>query len=201
MIICSAYYENMSQDVISAQRHVIMKMIQGTDIGFVHYKTTDHALGMTELTRKMSREHPNETLLWLDIDCIPLDRQALFNLVGFTGCAQRANHIENGGHIYMSPFMMHLPLDVYRQLGEPDFKATHRGDVGEELTYIAEEIGIPFVLSYPAHCVEPMWELDHRKFGLGTTYTNGFYHNFFSRDPKTAQMFINKCKEVCDSIK
>jgi len=204
MIIASCYYDNMSRDVVNAQKHVITLLTRDTDIGFIHYRTTDHAKGMTELTRKLSKDHPHESVLWLDIDCVPVDRDALANIdrAKFAGCAQRANHISNGRHIYVSPFMMHLPLSVYRQMGEPDFESTQRGDVGEELTYIAEAMGIPFTLSYPAHVVEPMWELDKgRKFGLGTTYDNGFYHNFFSRDPKTADMFITKCKQICDSIK
>lgn len=202
MIIASCYYDNMNRDVVNAQKHVISLMIQDTNIGYIHYKTTDHGRGMTEFTRRLSKEHPNESVLWLDIDCVPLRKSALnINPDHFTGCAQRANHIDNGGHLYVSPFMMHLPLSIYRQMGEPDFGATERGDVGEELTYIAEQMGITQYLSMPTHVAEPMWDLvDGRKFGLGTTYANGFYHNFFSRDPKTAQMFIDKCKQICDSI-
>jgi hypothetical protein len=204
MIIASCYYDNMNRDVVNAQKHVISLMTRDTDIGFIHYRTTDHGRGMTELTRKLSKDYPHESVLWLDIDCVPTSKQALLNMstVGFGGCAQRANHISNGKHIYVAPFCMHLPLWVYRQMGEPDFGSTERGDVGEELTYIAEAMSIPFALSYPAHVVEPMWDLhDGIRFGLGTTYDNGFYHNFFSRDPKTAQMFITKCKQICDSIK
>ena len=204
MIIASCYYDDMNRDVVNAQKSVILPMIENTDIGFIHYRTTDHAQGMTELTRKLSKDYPDESVLWLDIDCVPTSKDALLNIptFRFTGCAQRANHIDNGGHIYVSPFCMHLPLSVYRQMGEPDFGSTKRGDVGEELTYIAESNRILFALSYPTHVVEPMWDLrDGIRFGLGTTYSNGFYHNFFSRDPKTAQMFITKCEQICDSIK
>jgi hypothetical protein len=205
MIIASCYYDDMNRDVVNAQKSVILPMIENTDIGFIHYRTTDHAQGMTELTRKLSKDYPHESVLWLDIDCVPTSKEALIKMShndDFCGCVQRANHIDNDGHLYVSPFCMYLPLETYREIGEPDFRATSRADVGEELTYILEATDSHPSMSYPTHCVEPMWDLrDGIRFGLGTTYDNGFYHNFFSRDPKTAQMFITKCEQICDSIK
>jgi hypothetical protein len=199
MIVCSLYYPDMAPEVIGAQKHVIARFLRGTDFGFVHYKATDHGLGMTQITRHLSDNYPNESVLWLDIDCIPLSAEALhtMSMKGFAGCAQRANHIDNGGHIYVSPFCMHLPLSFYRDMGSPDFGATAKGDVGESLTYIAEMNDYPVELSWPVHCVSPMWKLtDQTKFGIGTTYDNGFYHNFHSRDPKARQLFIDKCASV-----
>jgi len=207
MIVASCYYGNLSPDVINAQKHVLMTMVMNTDIGYVHYKTHDHATGMTELTRSLSKSHPDESILWLDVDCIPTDKAslALANNGKFHGCAQRANHIENDKHIYVSPFMMHLPLSVYRDMGEPSFSATYRGDVGEELTYLYAELVAkgkykPAVMAMPTECVDPMWDLfDGSGFGIGTTYTNGFYHNFCIREPRMAQLFIDKCAQVCST--
>lgn len=199
MIVCSLYYPDMDPAVIGAQKHVLARFLRGTDFGFIHFKATDHGLGMTQLTRHLCEQYPDESVLWLDIDCIPLSADALraMSTKGFAGCAQRANHIDNGGHVYVSPFCMHLPLSVYRDMGRPDFSATAKGDVGEMLTYIAEANDYQIELSWPTHCVKPMWKLtEDSMFGIGTTYSNGFYHNFHSRDPQARQLFIDKCASV-----
>ena len=142
----------------------------------------------------------------LDSDCIPLNADAITYLVdraskGFLiGCAQRANHIENGRHVYVSPFCMALNAETYRRLGSPSFAETARGDVGEELTYRAEAAGVQTEMLWPTHCGKPMWDLTGgRRFGIGTTYERGVYHQFFARSGDGAD-FIRKCMGVLGEL-
>jgi hypothetical protein len=93
-------------------------------------------------------------------------------------------------------------------MGYPTFLATHRGDVGEELTYTYERQhgGAAPVLFDPLH-VEAMpeggyWNLrEGKQFGLGTSYGAThplFYHAFQIRTGENFKRFESKCREVLE---
>jgi hypothetical protein len=140
--------------------------------------------------------------VFFDIDCIPLNADVIPYLISrassdtLIGCAQRANHKNNNQHIYAGPYCLAFSSNLYNKIGRPNFAPTKRGDTAEELTYACEAHKIPIQLLWPTHVETPLWDLiDGKKFGPGTTYDKGIYHQFNSRLGDHLP-FVAKCKEV-----
>lgn len=199
------------------QQTVLEKLTKETDIQFRQFfyesdVTPDVVLdyGVRELLYKQDFK----TILVLDIDCIPLSKQALeytFNQAEkdiLVGNIQRANHLENNQHLYVGPSAMCFTKALYEATEEPSFAFTHKGDVGEEITYKAEEhkkeIEYYIPSGYEKLPVDGIpWKLTDElpDFGIGTTYVNKhnqemFYHLFQSIFNSHNQLFYDKCAEV-----
>jgi hypothetical protein len=156
-----------------------------------------------------------DTILMLDIDCIPLNTNALKYMFTIAekdimiGNIQRSNHIENNKHTYIAPSAICISKNYYEKLGKPSFSPNTKGDVGESLTYKAEELNMPFEMLMPSKYdtlpfqrSEP-WPLsdDMLSYGIGTTFVNNkndemFYHLFQSSMNLHTNLFINKCIQV-----
>ena len=188
--------------VIEAQAKVVNAFLP-PDCDFVQWFSGDHSYGIDTFLRR----DKHEVVVLLDIDCIPLNREILPQMIAkaregiLVGCVQRANHIENGQHLYAGPCGTAFSRELYDRIGRPSFAATERGDVGEELTYGCERLGIPVELLWPTHVVSPRWHLrDGKMFGNGTTYANALYHAFEIGIGLTRQMFLEKCREVLSGV-
>lgn len=211
--ICSVYFDNIHPRMLDLHRQAVLKLMP-KDATYYQLRATDHGSAMFRMAKNLAvtrSNHDFNRIVFLDIDCIPLNRQALvepFKRSDLWGCAQRANHIENGAHIYASPFAMGFTLDLFDRMNYPTFSAAYRGDVGEELTYAYERLhgGARPYLLFPSD-VETMpeggyWALENGKqFGLGTTYANEegsnyFYHAFQIRMGDAMKRFESKCREV-----
>jgi hypothetical protein len=141
-------------------------------------------------------------VVFLDIDCVPVRAGAVERLVAhaeagrLAGAAQRASHIANGDHLYAGPFCVALSRDTYERLGRRPFTRTPRADVGEELTYVAEEHGVPVHFLWPTASDDHIWTLTPgRTFGHGTTYDGDFWHAFEVRLPSHHDKFVARCAE------
>lgn len=165
--------------------------------------------------KKLFYEDNYETILLLDIDCIPLSmasmlycfEQAEKNIL--VGNIQRSNHIENNQHTYVAPSALCISRELYEKLGKPSFEPDSKGDVGERLTYRAEQLGVEIEKFMPTEYQalpykrdEP-WPLaeDMPKYGIGTTFANQegkpmFYHLFQSSMNLYNQYFYTKCIDV-----
>lgn len=202
--VASFYMSNISASVVAAQRRVLERLAP-QDVEILQVKTRlFHGDAMTRLMR--ASRFP--TVVFLDIDCIPVRDGAVDRLIrraeeadGLVGAAQRANHIKGAPHTYAGPFCMAMTGKTYAALGRPSFFRTRRSDVGEELTRIAEAKGLPVDLLWPTACEEPRWDLtDDMKFGLGTTYDDDFWHAFRIRTREAEARFIEKCNEVLSEL-
>jgi len=189
---------------------------------YLHYKKPDGEMTPDQVIEygleKLFYQDNYHTILMLDIDCIPLSTAALeytFDRAEqgvLIGNAQRSNHIENNKHIYPAPSCICLTRDMYEKLGKPSWQPTSRGDIGEELCYIAEEKGIEIEMFMPGKYEEiPYFTSTERKpwplkdgqpeFGIGTTFvdSNGremFYHLFQSRLNVFNHLFFLKCASI-----
>ena len=223
-IIFSPYGGNVSSAVASCQKQVIEQYLP-QDWVFEQQLVRgsfSHPIALDEFVRSCNDE---DFLFLLDIDCIPLSEKALPFLAryvagdngrGLVGAIQRANHIQNGKHLYVGPFCMAFSKAYYKTVGSPSFVETYRGDAGEELTYRWVEASgftprsggeyyryprnVHFI--WPSSCLQPMWDLDYGfKFGFGTTYGTSaesqlFFHQFNIRVPEMQQIFVKKCEEI-----
>lgn len=158
-----------------------------------------------------------DSVMVLDVDAIPLSTFAItqtFDIAEFTsivGNAQRSNHIENNQHVYVGSPLMTFTRKFFEQIGKPSFAPTHRGDTGEEFSYLAREKGLGVEMYMPAHYeANPTYQKDRPwdladgmpKYGIGTTYrdevtqTDMFYHLFESRVNTHNELFIAKCQTI-----
>lgn len=174
-----------------------------------HDKVLDYAFD------KLFYEMGYDTILLLDVDCIPLNLEALeytFERAEqgiLVGNIQRANHIQNNKHVYVAPSALCITKNIYEKLGKPSFGYSNRGDVGEEITYIAESMDIPIEYYMPSKFedipidINRPWPLADGmpEYGIGTTFVNQygkemFYHLFQSRFGRFNDRFFVKCAEI-----
>lgn len=220
---CIFSYSNhqIEDKIITLQNKVIDKYnkIFNCKYEYLRYREPDGKMFPDQVIdyglQKLFYEDNYDTVLILDIDCIPLSAYALeytFEQAEqgkLVGNIQRSNHIENNKHTYVAPSGICLTKEMYEKLGKPSFKITKRGDIGEELTYLAEEKelkiekflpssyeALPFNGSKP-------WQLGdgQPEYGIGTTFVNDngeemFYHLFESRVHKFNDLFFLKCANL-----
>ncbi len=195
-VVVSFYMPNISRMVVAAQRR-LLKRFTPADVDIAQIMTLR---SHEDALNQFMDTTPYRAVLVLDIDCVPIregsvasvfDRMEQGRLVG---AAQRAAHIENGGHVYAGPFCLGISQSAYQALGRPRFDSTSRGDVGEELTFAAEQSGVPVDLMWPIASDDDIWPLtrDHR-YGHGTTYDGGFWHAFQIRFTQHQRDFADRC--------
>ena len=224
---CIFSYANfqIEKEVLSHQQAVIEKFIYTPSIQvchyhFLNYNAPDGVVFPDQVIDYAFHElffNKNyDTILMLDVDCIPLSARALEYTFWeaevnrkLIGNVQRSNHLENDQHLYVAPSCMCITKDVFMQMGVPLFAPTNRGDIGEELTYIADKKNIPVETFLPS-CYETLpcdsdnpWDLTDElpKYGIGTTFVNFlgeemFYHLFQCRTGVFNHLFYDKCKNV-----
>jgi hypothetical protein len=200
--VVSFYMDNIPQPLIAAQGAVVRRFLPEAWT-FLQIHT---ALRHPEAIDQFLRSTDYQTVLLLDIDCIPLNAAALRALARdsrpdqLVGCAQRANHVRNGEHVYAGPFCCGIDMRLYVAVGRPSFVATARGDVGEQMTYACEAAGMRVKLFWPVAVEKRRWKLTRNLyFGIGTNYENLFWHLFEGRFARNRARFLRKCRDVLAS--
>jgi hypothetical protein len=169
----------------------------------IYQKKKQHSDFLDEFLNSTS----HDVVLFLDVDCVPVSEKAIDYYLTeacqgkLIGNAQRANHIQNNEHLYASPAALGISIETYNKLGRPSASPSDRGDVAEELTYIAELKGIPIELVMPSRYDRtPSWPLRSglHDFGIGTTYTHPtlgdlFWHCFQITVGDRGDFFKEKC--------
>ena len=218
--IVSFFMDNIHPATVERQKLVVEKFNK-SKIEHVRVKcpmpTVDNNGDAVNNFMRMNDERDDmkfDVIVILDIDCIPLSDKTLDYFVekaaagSIIGNAQRSNHIQNNQHVFAAPSLQAFSLETYNKLGRPTFRETKRGDMSEELTYAAEEKGVPVELIMPlgyerkpAEC--DFWPLADGMpvYGLGTTYGNDelgemSWHHFQIRFPGNQRRFVEKCDEV-----
>lgn len=220
---CIFSYSNhqIEDKIITLQNKVIDKYnkIFNCKYEYLRYKEPDGKMFPDQVIdyafQKLFYEENYETILMLDIDCVPLSTEALeytFQQAEegkLIGNVQRSNHIENNKHTYVAPSALCITRETFEKLGRPSFKTSNRGDIAEELTYLAEQKGIEIEKfmpksyeSLPFAGGKP-WSLGdgEPEYGIGTTFINKnnkemFYHLFESRVHKFNDLFFLKCAQL-----
>ena len=198
-LIASIYMDNIPSEVVRAQREVLAALAP-PDFAVEQVLTQRaHGAALDEIVAGAEAE----LVLILDIDCVPLTREAIPALAAeaqagaLAGCVQRANHIDNGAHLYIGAFCMAVSRPLWDRLGRPSFEPTPRGDVGEELTYRCEAAGAALAMLWPSEVEEPHWDLtEGRRFGVNTEYGGAFLHTFNIRAPQYQQRFVERCRTI-----
>lgn len=205
MKIISMYWDNIDPRIVQAQAAVFHHF--GFEI--IHEERTgmDHGDWISE---KLVELGEGETILFVDIDCVPTRREAVIEAFAAAeqgmlyGAAQVANHLDKT-HIYVSPVYLCLAKSTWHAMGcpnggiskQPDADGT-LNDSGQRITRAAEKHGIPIRLVMPTGSIKPMWNLSHAGFyGIGCFYESGLFHLFQSRKKRKIRWFL----EICDMIR
>ena len=216
--IVSIFMRNIDQQLVALQQQVVKKFNKSN---VAHYPVlTDAPPGYTmDKLVDMLEERGHDAIMFLDIDAVPLSDTAIdyFFEQAYAGKvigdAQRSNHIENNQHVFAAPHNVTFTIANYRKCKNPSFLPNYRGDVGEELTFAAEENNIPVEIIMPLRYdappirmdwepknAPPYWDLADGmpKYGIGTTFgTEGnemFWHMYQSFYPGQSERFTKKCE-------
>ena len=205
------------QKVMEYQQKVFEKL--NIPMNYVHNNFNYYDFGQALDAFANSTKDSVDYWVHFDIDAIPLHAEVTNEIYEkikdkktIWGCASQSNHIFVNGtkqHAYCNTSTFALATDFYKKLGQPSFRDTSRGDMGEELTWRAQELGYTVSLVYPStfdgmtkeeseqYKVAPYSDLDNGfKFGMGTTYSDMVYHATMQIVPRSTDLFIKKCEEV-----
>lgn len=160
---------------------------------------------------------------FIDMDCIPTrgdfvdvlydkikDKQTIF------GPALATNHrAEIKNHIYAAAFCLSFSKQLYLELNRPLMTdVIPRSDNSQELTWRCQEQGKIISYMWPtSHSILTEDEMkksgnpkcfnlgEHLTYGLGTQYGDYIFHGFMQSVPRSAELFIQKCKEILSQDK
>ena len=228
--IASYFMPNINQRTVKLQKLVVDKFNKTKLPHIVMQGEIPHGIFMDYIWAvngapneklNVKQEFVFDVVLFLDIDCLPVSETAIDYYVNkaskgiLIGNAQRSGHIDNGNHLFAAPSAVALSKESYIKIGKPSAIETSRGDVAEEYTWKAEEVGVKVDMSLPTKYDRDVyrydWEQDRRpywtlenglpNYGLGTTYGNQeigdmFWHNFQIRVPGQQEQFWKKCEDL-----
>jgi len=200
--INTLYYPNSDPDFVNAHKSVMKHF--GVSVNY-HETKLPHGYWMDTVMHNTNAD----VIGFLDIDCIPLTKDAINELIKFVvknksiaGNVQASNHIIPMTHTFVAPSCFFIWKGLYDALERPSFgPVMAHSDVAESLCYIAEENGVRMKALYPTHFEkepeEGVWRLNnYGLYGVGTVFDNKFYHLFQSRFKSNVDMFIERSKQV-----
>lgn len=219
--IISIFMKNIDEKTVAIQTKVVAKFNKSNIKHYPIFTEISPGYTMDKLVEMLEERH--DAIMFLDIDCVPLNDTALdyfFDRAyagSIIGDAQRSNHIDNNQHIFCAPHNVTFTIANYRKLGSPSFAPNYRGDVSEELTFKAREGNIPVEIIMPLRYdappirqnwepkdAPPYWDLADGmpKYGIGTTFGlemwphEMFWHMYQSFYPGQTERFYKKCEEL-----
>lgn len=180
--IVTFFMANIDRKSVELQRKVVAMR---NPKGYAHYSIQtvyEHGVSMDLTWAKLGIKHPtfgdvvidkqfdHEVILFLDVDAIPCNADAINTYVEaaancrLVGNIQRSNHIQNDQHLFAAPSALAISGDMMLSLGMPSARPNYRSDVAEEITFRAEEKGYPVDLYLPlrfdaAPAESPSWAL------------------------------------------
>lgn len=197
------YWDNTPEVQINAHRSVT----EYFELPVNYYEeNTRHGLWMDRVMRSST----SDLIVFFDSDCVPVDKDNMMECIKyvqktktFLGVAQASNHIPPKSHIYAAPAFYVIAKECWEKMGRPSFAESRRGDVAEEVSYLAEDMGMRYRCLYPStferEPVEGVWPLgNYGYYGVGTTFDNTVYHLYQGRMGNNVQLFADRCKEIVE---
>ena len=169
-----------------------------------HHRKLDHGFWMDAVLKQSSAD----VVLFVDNDCVPLSRSAPIEAIrwaaqhrSFLGLAQASNHINNGVHVFAAPAFLAIARSAWMQLGQPSCRPTPRGDAAEELSWRAEEEGLPYKAWYPTHFHHPsregLWRMgNYGTYGIGSVFAERVFHLYQGRFADNVDLFVRFCSSI-----
>lgn len=154
------------------------------------------------------RQSKTDVVLFVDNECVPLKREAVMEAIhwagqhkSFLGLAQASNHINKGLHVFAAPAFLAIDRSAWMKLGQPSCRPTARGDAAEELSWRAEENGLPYKAWYPTHYQhssrEGLWRLgNYGTYGIGSVFADRIFHLNQGRFADNVELFVKVCTDI-----
>jgi hypothetical protein len=191
------YWNNIDPAIVRAQADVFRHL--GYEIDQRERTGLDHGRFLDGCLREVG---PDESVLFVDIDCIPLNADVIERAFtaaeagGLLGCAQASAHVDPD-RIYTGPMFVAISRRTWDAIGQPSFCGTPAGDIGQLVHDAAVEAGVAVEYLEPCATGIPQWSLAGRTvFGVGTFYRGGVFHLFQSRDTDYAFLFHGIAADV-----
>jgi len=197
----SLYWDNVNQDMLDAHRRVMSHF--DIPMNYHNHNGVNHGEWMQQIINTST----SNVVVVMEPDCIPLNKTYIEYIKyahrneTFVGIAQVSNHIPPKSHIYAAPGFYAISKKAYTRLGRPSFTETYRSDTAEEISYLAEEMGIKYRALMPTYfekaSSEGYWALGNLGYyGIGTVFDNSMYHLYQSRMAENIELFVKRCDEV-----
>lgn len=170
-----------------------------------HEENSEHGAWMDRICSTSNAD----VIGFLDIDCVPLSKEKVDESINyvtthdtFIGITQVANYIKPATHVYAAPAFFFITKSSWEKL-KTSFRDTKKTDVGESITYKAEETGMKFRFLYPTAYedvpVGGVWPLGNYGFyGVGTVFDNACYHLYQGRMNNNIERFEKRCQQIVD---
>ena len=198
----SLHWNNVDKDMLSAHQRVMRHF--DIPIKYHNINGINHGVWMDSVVRNSNQE----IIVFFEPDCIPINEANIVKCIqyaydnnSFVGIAQVSNHIPPRSHVYAAPGFYCLSRQAYEQLGRPSFTETPRSDTAEEISYIAETMGLRYralmPVAFEKEPTEGLWPLSCLGYyGIGTVFDHAVYHLYQSRLAQNIAMFIQRCDQV-----
>lgn len=195
------YWDNVDKKMLQAHERVMEHF--SIPMNYTNRNGINHGRWMDSVLQSSDCD----VIVFFEPDCIPLNSKFLEYIKyankhdTFVGIAQVSNHIPPKSHIYAAPGFYAMSKKAYLKLGKPSLSETRRSDVGEEICYIAEELGVRYRALFPTSFekapAEGVWPLGNLGYyGIGTTFDNAIYHLYQSRMAENIELFVERCEQV-----
>lgn len=196
--LISMYYNNINIEILEKQAQVFQSL--GFYISQIEKTGQQHG---DFLDDQMKLADENDILIFVDIDCFPLNSKIVDVAVDFAkaggiwGCSQVSNHLPDPIHQFAAPMFHAISKKTWVKLGEPSYTRDKFNDVAQRVTRVAEQQGVPIYLAQPEFCLLPKFKFaDGYPYGVGTFYHGGIFHLFESRRKEFRKIFIQVANSV-----
>jgi hypothetical protein len=160
--------------------------------------------GHPNFMNDISNNEDVDYFLFFDIDAFPTISNFLDVIIDrvygkdtILGIEQKTSHLNND--VYAGPACFCVSKKFYELLGSPNYNATGRGDVAEELTHLCREKNYEINFLKFDKCEKKQWILKSDIwFGNGSVYENMIFHNFHSASGNEIDIFIKNAKKVLE---
>jgi hypothetical protein len=195
--VFSLYWDNIDPAIVSGQKavfdHFGISINQHRIDGLNHGKWVDWV---------MAGREDIDVFLFIDIDCIPLSKQRIFE--GIQKASQGILYGAEGAAAHIQPWRSYvgawyafISRKHWQEIGCPSARDTAQTDVCQNWTDQWKANNKPVELIAPTACAQPKWDLPDRPkaYGTGTTYADDCFHMFEARFGGR-ELFLEKCSEV-----
>ena len=195
------YWPDSEPSIVNAHADVMKHL--GIEVGYTIAKR-GHGAWMDEVMEKSE----TDIVCFLDIDCVFTNLKVFEDAIdfcaktkSFTGISQVSNHIKPASHIFAGPAFFMIWRDTWVTMNSPTFSEMVMCDVGENVSYTAEMLGIKYKTLFPTHYYRrpenERWFLHSwGEYGIGTYFEGGVFHLFQGRMKQNQELFVKVCGDI-----
>jgi hypothetical protein len=201
--IISMYWNNIAPEIRQKQQQVFDRM--SYPISQMEKTGQQHGEFLDE---QMKLAAPDDILVFVDIDCIPLNSNVINEAIQFAkdggiwGCSQVSNHLSDPTHEFIAPLFHAIQKKTWLKIGSPSYQRNGDNDVGQRVTRHAEEHAIPLYFSKPEYSLIPKYRFNQNyPYGIGCFFQGGIFHLYESRRKEFRPLFTQVCDAVLDNHK